>query len=215
MNYKVDYISVGKIANITFSDQKSKKTAIFKEPFKDKMYLTHTGFVEDKQQYKGHGGPEKALCFYSKDNYAYWDDIIDLLPKYAIFGENITVSGLTEEDLNIGDTYELGEAIIQVSCPRQPCATIAQRYGIKDLVKRMADSYRTGCYFRVLKEGYVSQNDNMRLIEQTEPKLSIYELNETRFNDSKNLQRIDNILNHEAINDETREIFTKLRKRLS
>ncbi|WP_228065247.1 MOSC domain-containing protein [Mammaliicoccus sciuri] len=79
----------------------------------------------------------------------------------------------------------------------------------------MADSYRTGCYFRVLKEGYVSQNDNMRLIEQTEPKLSIYELNETRFNDSKNLQRIDNILNHEAINDETREIFTKLRKRLS
>ncbi|PTI38267.1 MOSC domain-containing protein [Mammaliicoccus vitulinus] len=215
MEYKVDYISIGKVTNITFGDQKSKKTAILKEPFKNNMYLSKTGFVEDEQQYKGHGGPEKAICFYSKDHYPYWNDIIDLLPKYAIFGENITVSGLTEEHLNIGDSYQLGEAVIQVSCPRQPCATIAQRYGIKDLVKRMASSFKTGCYFRVLKEGYVAQNDNMKLLNTYKPQLSIYELNETRFKDHKNAERIKYILNHDGINEETKDIFTKLQKRLS
>ncbi|MEB6201081.1 MOSC domain-containing protein [Mammaliicoccus fleurettii] len=215
MEYKVNYISIGKVEDVTFNNQKTKKTAIFKEPFESKMYLSKKGFVEDQQQYKGHGGPEKAICFYSKDNYAYWNDIIDRLPKYAIFGENITVSGLTEKDLNIGDTYQLGEAIIQVSCPRQPCATIALRYGIKDLVKRMADNLKTGCYFRVIKEGDVSQNDNMKLLNTCKPQLSIYELNETRYKDSSNRERIEYILNHKGINEETRDIFNKLHKRLS
>ncbi|GGI40799.1 MOSC domain-containing protein [Mammaliicoccus stepanovicii] len=210
MEYKVDHISVGKVTHVTFENSKSKHTAIFKKPFKDSMFLSEVGFIEDEQEYKGHGGPEKALCFYSKDNYEYWNDIIHLLPPYAIFGENLTVSGLDEQSLHIGDTYQLGEAIIQVSCPRQPCATIAQRYDIKDLVKRMADSCKTGCYFRVLEEGIVSQDDNLILISKYEPSLSIYELNDTRYHDSKNKQRIQNILNHSGINEETRNIFTKL-----
>nr|WP_263314880.1 MOSC domain-containing protein [Mammaliicoccus sp. Marseille-Q6498] len=213
MNYTVDYISTGKVSTVTFKDQKPKKTAVLKVPFKNKMFLSKTGFIEDQQEFKGHGGVEKALCFYSKDNYEHWNDIIDQLPKYAIFGENLTVSGLTEKDLNIGDTYQLGEAVIQVSCPRQPCATIAQRYGIKDLVKRMADSGKTGCYFRVLKEGYVSQEDDLTLIETYSPKLSILELNETRYTDNKNQERIKRILNHDGINEETRDIFTRLQKK--
>lgn len=212
MVFKIDYISTGKVSNVTFDNQKTKKTAIYKTPISNSMFLSKTGFVEDEQQYKGHGGPEKAICFYSKDNYQYWNDIIHLLPEYAIFGENLTVSGLTEADLNIGDTYHLGEATIQVSCPRQPCATIAQRYGIKDLVKRMADSCKTGCYFRVIKEGYVSQGDDLVLIEQKKPSLSILELNETRFKDNKNKQRIQSVLNHDGINEETRNIFIKLLK---
>lgn len=212
MVFKIDYISTGKVSNVTFDNQKTKKTAIYKTPISNSMFLSKTGFVEDEQQYKGHGGPEKAICFYSKDNYQYWNDIIHLLPEYAIFGENLTVSGLTEADLNIGDTYQLGEATIQVSCPRQPCATIAQRYGIKDLVKRMADSCKTGCYFRVIKVGYVSQGDDLVLIEQKKPSLSILELNETRFKDNKNKQRIQSVLNHDGINEETRNIFSKLLK---
>ncbi|WP_426365712.1 MOSC domain-containing protein [Mammaliicoccus lentus] len=212
MVFKIDYISTGKVSNVTFDNQKTKKTAIYKTPISNSMFLSKTGFVEDEQQYKGHGGPEKAICFYSKDNYQYWNDIIHLLPEYAIFGENLTVSGLTEADLNIGDTYQLGEATIQVSCPRQPCATIAQRYGIKDLVKRMADSCKTGCYFHVIKEGYVSQGDDLVLIEQKKPSLSILELNETRFKDNKNKQRIQSVLNHDGINEETRNIFIKLLK---
>ncbi|WP_323704010.1 MOSC domain-containing protein [Mammaliicoccus sp. Dog046] len=214
MQYHIDYISTGKVSDVTFDNQKTKRTAIFKEPFKGKMYLTKTGFTEDEQEYKGHGGIEKAICFYSKDHHPFWNDILDQLPEYAIFGENITVSGLTEEDLNIGDTYQLGEAIIQVSCPRQPCATIALKYGIKDLVKRMADSGKTGCYFRVLQEGYVSQNDHLQLLQSYEPKLSIYELNTTQFKDNKNKSRIENILNHDGINEETRNIFTRFYNRL-
>lgn len=210
MAYTIDYISTGKIQAVTFDNNKSKKTAIFKEPITKPTFLTKVGFKEDEQQYKGHGGLEKAVCLYAKDNYAFWNDIINKLPKFAIFGENLTVSGLDEHHLCIGDQYKIGQAIIEVSCPRQPCATIAQRYGIKDLVKRMASSCKTGCYFRVIQEGLVSPDDKLELVKQYLPSLSIYEINDTLYNDKNNQTRIQNILRHNAINEETRQIFNRL-----
>ena len=79
------------------------------------MYLTKTGFVEDEQEYKDHGGPDKAVCLYSKKNYRLWADDLSELPNYAMFGENLTAIDLDEQDVYFGNQYQLGEAILEVS----------------------------------------------------------------------------------------------------
>lgn len=80
----------------------------------------------------------------------YKDDI-NILPDYAMFGENLTLVDLDENDVYFGNQYQLGEAIVEVSEIREPCWKIQRKYGIKHLVKRMSSSGKTGFYMRVLK----------------------------------------------------------------
>ncbi|MBJ8032143.1 MOSC domain-containing protein, partial [Bacillus cereus group sp. N21] len=77
-----------------------------------------------------HGGVDKAVCVYSGEHYSYWEETLNQDLEYGAFGENITVSGMREEDVCIGDTFELGEAIVQVTQPRQPCFKLAKKYNI-------------------------------------------------------------------------------------
>ena len=91
-----------------------------------------------------------------------------------------------------GNQYRLGEAILEVSEIREPCWKIQTKYGIKDLVKRMSTSGKTGFYFRVLQEGYVDQDDDLELIQLADEatRLSVQELNDIYYNDRKNVSRL-------------------------
>ena len=88
-----------------------------------------------------------------------------------MFGENLTLKNLDESDVFFGNQYRLGEAILEVSEIREPCWKIQTKYGIKDLVKRMSTSGKTGFYFRVLQEGYVDQDDDLELIQLADEEL--------------------------------------------
>lgn len=81
------------------------------------------GFSGDEQaDRKHHGGVEKAVCVYPVEHYEYWHEHLpELALPHGAFGENLTTSGLLESGVSVGDVYELGEAIVQVSQPRQPC----------------------------------------------------------------------------------------------
>ena len=133
-------------------------TGICKQPVTGPLRLGRLGFEHDGVgDLKHHGGEDKAVCVYSLEHYPYWEDVLGIKLPAAAFGENLTVSDLREDDICIGDVFELGTALLQVSQPRQPCRTLAARYGRDDLVKLVADSGRTGFYFRVLKEGIVQK----------------------------------------------------------
>ncbi len=133
-------------------------TGICKQPVTGRLHLERSGFEGDGVgDLKHHGGNDKAVCVYSLEHYPYWEDVLGIKLPAAAFGENLTVSDLKEEDICIGDIFELGTALLQVSQPRQPCRTLAARYGRDDLVKLVADSGYTGFYFRVLKEGIVEK----------------------------------------------------------
>lgn len=84
---------------------------------------------------------------------------------YGAFGENITISGMCEEDVCIGDTFQIGEAIVQVTQPRQPCFKLAKKYNIPKLPLYFQETGYTGFYFRVLKEGWVSPADTLKLLK--------------------------------------------------
>jgi MOSC domain-containing protein YiiM len=144
------------------------RTATYKNPVQGPVMLRGEGFDGDQQaDRRYHGGPDKAALVYSQDHYAPWH--AELFPEplpAGAFGENILVSGMSEGDVCVGDMYELGEAQVQVSQPRQPCGKQARRWGIVDLVDQINRRGWTGWYLRVLREGRVQAGDRFVLVDR-------------------------------------------------
>ena len=132
-------------------------TALFKETVDGPRWLGCTNLLGDGQaDLVHHGGPDKAVCVYPASHYAYWREKLGISEfGYGAFGENFTVAGLTESDVCIGDVYAVGDAVVQLSQPRQPCWKLARRWGVNDLASRAIAVGLTGWYFRVLREGEV------------------------------------------------------------
>ncbi|MGW7884092.1 MOSC domain-containing protein [Staphylococcus xylosus] len=192
MIYTLEAISTGKVEDLPYSTKRPMRSALNKKRFAGSMWLSKTGFVKDEQEYKGHGGPDKAVCLYSKKNYSLWEQDVTVLPEYAMFGENITVSDLDEQDVHFGDQFKLGDAVLEVSEIREPCWKIQEKYKIPNLIKRMSNSGKTGFYLRVLKEGYVQEDSNLELLKyaDNETLLSVFDLNEIYYTDNKNIERL-------------------------
>lgn len=142
------------------------QTAAVKTPHDEPLRLTFTGFVGDEQgDLKHHGGTEKAVCCYPAEHYDQWRAEGLDLPDGAFF-ENLTIRGATEEKVYLGDVYRVGTAVVQVTQPRQPCATISKKWANKDLPKLMMSTNRCGYYLRVLEEGKVSVGDRFEFVSR-------------------------------------------------
>ncbi|MBL8173436.1 MAG: MOSC domain-containing protein [Bryobacterales bacterium] len=163
---QVDSLQIGKI-----SSQNGFRTATYKNPVQGPLHLGMEGFAGDRQaDRRYHGGPDKAALVYSHDHYAPWH--AELFPTPlppGAFGENILVSGMTEQDVCVGDIYQLGLAQVQISQPRQPCGKQARRWGIADLVQQINKRGWTGWYLRVLREGLVQAGDSFQLLARPHP----------------------------------------------
>lgn len=186
-------------------------TGISKLPVSGPLHLKTTGFEGDGvADTKHHGGEDKAVCVYSSIHYAYWEDILGIKLSRAAFGENLTVSDLLEDNVCIGDIFEAGTALVQVSQPRQPCKTLAVRYGRNDLVKLVVDSGRTGFYFRVLKEGIVEKGTILILKERDFHKVTVSFANYIYHHDRNNYQAVKEILAVQALSESWRQSFQKM-----
>jgi MOSC domain-containing protein YiiM len=149
-------------------------SAIIKEPVSGPVWLAATNLDGDKQGNPAvHGGPDKAVLAYAAAHYQLWRAELGRELPHGAFGENLTITGLDEESVCIGDTFEAGEAIVQVSQPRQPCWKIARRWGIKELTALVADSGRTGWYLRVLREGCLEAGQAVRLVQRQHPEWTV------------------------------------------
>lgn len=126
---------------------------------------------------KNHGGPDKAICVYPQDHWAYWEETFGSVLFPGAFGENFTTEGQIEEEIFLGDIYQCGTALVQVSQPRQPCWKLARRWRVKDLAAQVERSGRTGWYLRVLTPGVVEAPQEMVLRERPYPAWSLAEAN--------------------------------------
>lgn len=145
-----------------------------RRPVSNPVRLTREGLEGDQVgNKKVHGGPEKAVHLYPSDHYAAWAaDLPDMtanLTAPGAFGENLAVSGVTEADVCIGDIIAIGSARLQLSQPRQPCATLGRRFGLPILPKRVQQTGRTGWYYRVLEEGDIRSGNEITLLERPNP----------------------------------------------
>ena len=96
---------------------------------------------------------------------------------YGGFGENFTTQGLLEDEVCIGDVFKVGEAVVQVSQPRQPCRNLSRRWQIKDLPLRIQQTGKTGWYLRVLQEGHVESGNNLILAKRPFPQWTVAKAN--------------------------------------
>jgi MOSC domain-containing protein YiiM len=175
--------------------ERSWESGIFKADTDEEVWLSKTGFTGDEvADKKNHGGPEKAVFCYPIKHYTYWrekyerDDM-----EMGGMGENFAVLEMDEYTVCIGDTYQVGEAVIQVSQPRQPCWKPARRFKIIDLALEIQRSGRTGWYYRVLQEGYVKADSPIKLIERPYPEWSIQAANEVMHIHKEDLRLADEL----------------------
>ncbi len=137
------------------------ETGIFKRPVLDRRRLTRMRIEGDQQaDLRHHGGVDKAVYCYPQEHYAYWKKELsrdDLSP--GAFGENLTVTGLDETEVCIGDVFRIGDAVVQVSQPRTPCFKLGIRLELPAIVELFLRSGRVGFYVRVLEEGNLAAGD--------------------------------------------------------
>lgn len=158
-------------------------SAIQKDRVPGPQAITQTGFSEDAQaDLTVHGGEEKAIHHYALDHYAAWQDeghmAAGTVP--AAFGENITATGLTEENLCVGDILKLGTATVQISQGRQPCWKLGLHTGNEKMPYLFQKTGRTGWYYRVLETGAAEAGDRITLIERRNPDWSVLRVTRAR-----------------------------------
>jgi MOSC domain-containing protein YiiM len=187
-------------------------TGICKKPVTAPLQLTKHGFEGDGVgDLRHHGGSDKAVCVYSIDYYEFWEKILGRKMPDAAFGENLSVTDMKEDDVCIGDIYRAGTATVQVSQPRQPCSTLAARYGREDFVKLVVDSGRTGFYLRVLEAGIVRTGDSLSLVEQDSRHVSISFANRIFHKDRKKREGIEKVLAVPALSESWQRSFLELK----
>ncbi len=174
---KIVATNIGKKRNVDWKG-KPVVTGIFKYPVKEGITLEKTDVQSDAVvDRKYHGGVDKACYAYSADHYDYWKKLHPNLDwDFGMFGENLTIEGLDEQNLSIGDIFKVGEAIIEVSEPRQPCMKLNVRFSSSMAVKQFTEFGRSGAYFRVLKEGKVCAGDELKLQSKGEPQLMVFDV---------------------------------------
>lgn len=188
-------------------------TGFCKAPVSTPLLLKKAGFEGDGvADTKHHGGDDKAVCVYSRAHYPYWEDVLGIKLSPAAFGENLTVSNMAEDQICIGDIFQIGTALVQVSQPRQPCKTLALRYDRNDMLKLVIDCGYTGFYFRVLEEGIVEKGSQIFLKEEDPRKISVSFANHVYHHDKNNAEAIEEILSIQALSGSWRQSFQKLRE---
>jgi len=175
-------IQVGKPQTLPLpgENEKTWRSAIYKASVSGRVYLGATNLDGDKQAAtRVHGGPDKAVCCFASEHYPYWQEATGKGEAFAhgAFGENFTFAGLLEANVCIGDVYEVGEAIIQVSQPRQPCINLVRKWGVSEMIEQMIETDQTGFYLRVLQTGFVSAGDTVTLQKRLYPELTVVAAN--------------------------------------
>lgn len=158
-------VCAGRTTTISFG-KRSTRTAFLKAPIDGPVAIGRLGIEGDEHVYEDHGGPDMALLVYSHEHYAHWRSLGLTLPDVGAFGENITVAGLPETAVHLGDVFALGSAVVQVCQPRTPCYKLAIRFGRRDMPVLVQDTGFTGYLLRVREPGTVRAGDPMTLVER-------------------------------------------------
>lgn len=120
-----------------------------------------------------HGGNEMAVYAYPSEHWPLWAEELDEDFGPGDFGENLSISGALEKDVQIGDLWYWGEkAVLEVSKPREPCASLQMHLGVDDIIRRMKENGRCGWYLRVLKPGVVPTSGEIRVEKPRRPTIA-------------------------------------------
>lgn len=162
------------------------RSAILKAPVAGRVMARTLGLDGDQQaDHRFHGGPEKAVYLYGAEHYDFWrtrirGETLERLGRlpFGIFGENLTIAGLGdfEANLHVADVLKVGDAVLELTVPRQPCWKLETRFGIPEFARAFLGSGRIGSYARVKSEGLVGAGDEMTVVERKDDSITLADL---------------------------------------
>ena len=188
------------------------KTGIFKEPVSGRTMMRRLNLDGDGQGDPSvHGGVHKAVYVYTIEHYNYWkrelgrDDL-----TYGKFGENLTVEGMLEDAVHIGDVFRIGDALVEVSQPRVPCFKLGMKMRDPQIVKPFLKSERVGFYVRVLEEGEVGADDVIKRTKVGEGQMTVKEIVHLRHFDNANAAAAEKAARLPALTPSWRDSFKEI-----
>ena len=187
---------------------KKIRSGYFKKPVSQPIFLDYMGFEGDGVgDARIHGGEDKAVCAYCTEHFPYWSDKLqrEILP--GAFGENLSLSGMVETELNIGDVFEMGEAQVQISQPRQPCHKLNKVFNDQSIACSVKTTGFSGYYFRVLNSGLVKPGSFLQRINKGT--FSIEKANALLRKGGSNTEQMEELISLPALSEDWRGILQK------
>jgi MOSC domain-containing protein YiiM len=205
---KLISINVGLPRTVTLNGD-PVSTGIFKEPVAGRVMMRSLNLEGDRQaDLSVHGGPSKAVYVYPAEHYDYWKrQLPGMKLPWGMFGENFTSVGLFESEVNIGDRFSVGSAVVMVTEPRMPCYKLGIKFGRSDIVKKFLASERTGFYFAVLQEGDVGAGDPIELVEKTAHGVRVSDITRLYTREKRNLGLLRRAVEVEALPESWKSYF--------
>ncbi len=153
-------------------------TAIWKRPVSGRVMARRLNIDGDGQgDLAGHGGEHRAVMVYQLESYRYWQAQLQRNDfEYGEFGENLTVDGLADNEVCIGDRYRIGSALFEVTQPRVTCYRVGLRMGIPQMPSLLVSHKRPGFYFRVIEEGEIGAGDEIVKVADGPEHITVVEI---------------------------------------
>ena len=191
-------------------------TGIFKEPVEVRTRLKTLILDGDRHtDLTVHGGPDKAVYAYSVEHYDYWHQVFpDIAMPNGMFGENLTIEGLIENNVNIGDVFRIGSSTVIATQPPMPCYKLGVKFGRMDVIKKFLASGRSGIYFKVSKEGEVAAGDTIKQITKDPSRITISDIVRLYSIDREDLQTMRRAIKVDALPRGWKNYFLEQIKRL-
>jgi MOSC domain-containing protein YiiM len=207
---KIISLNVG-LPKIVMRHGEPVSTGIFKYPSSDRRRLRTLNLDGDRQaDLYVHGGVTKAVYGYPSEHYDYWRKRLPEMDlPFGMFGENFTTEGLFENELNIGDKFSVGEAVVMITEPRMPCYKLGIRFGRNDILRMFLDSGRSGFYFAVLQEGEVGPGDEIRLLEKSRDTVTVSDITSLYVSEKHNVDLLRRAIATDALPAGWKSYFQK------
>ena len=205
---KILSVNVSEPQKVIFNG-KELITSIYKKPISKKVMVTSQGIEGDRQaDLSVHGGYDKAVYGYSFNHYKLWGERLNKdFTDFGLVGENLTIDNFDENEVNVGDRFQINDCIIQVSQPRIPCYKIGIKMNSRDFPKMFSQSGLLGSYFRVIQEGSIESGCEMEKIHSETESMSIKEIASILFVDIKNIELMKKALDIKPLTEEIKEKF--------
>jgi MOSC domain-containing protein YiiM len=187
---KVLSINVGTAREFEFNGRPAR-SAIWKSPVAGRIAARGVNLAGDDQaDRKAHGGPDKAVYAYAIEDQQWWEQEIGRALAYGEFGENLTTEGIDVNHALVGERWQIGTTVLEVSEPRIPCWRLGVRMNDKMFPRRFMEALRHGTYLRIVVEGDVGAGDEIRVVERPDHDLTIRDVFRIYIRDHAEVERL-------------------------
>jgi len=206
-------LNVGAVRSELDAHQRTFESAVRRTPQTAAQFLDERGFAGDASFHPCHHTPNMDVHVFSLDRYAHYESLAGRAFPVPTFGENLSISGGIETEVCIGDRFEVGGALVELSQPTERCPTPGRSIGVRELRTWIYASLYTGYYLRVIRPGWVAAGDALLLRERPHPAWSVDRVNRAVFEYPDDATLYEEVLGLAALSSDWKARMRVLRGR--